>query len=132
MHFTKVFFLLTATTIVSASELYIRAAYSTLNTEDLLEVRDEEPFARDELLRRGELFLEPGEPLGGWSSLEKRTVHCANQGKITRPKYDPNCLPTASKGYRSAHNCKNLGGKSYLCVQGGQATCYVSVILVLC
>ena len=122
-------FLLTTTAIVSASELYIRAVYTPLNTEDLLEVRDEELLIRDELYRRGELVLDPGEPLGGWSVLEARdTQHCSNKGKLKRPKYHPDCLPSDSRGFRSAHNCKRSGGKTYLCVQRNVATCYVSMI----
>ena len=103
-------------------DLFARDEYSSLHSRDLLDIRDDDLLARDELLRRGELFLGPGEPLGGFSVLETRTTACGNQGKIGRPKYDPNCLPSNSKGYKSAHNCQ---GKSYLCVIGGKATCYV-------
>lgn len=53
----------------------------------------------------------------------KRTTSCGNQGKISRNKFDPKCLPSKSKGFKSAHNCQ---GKSYLCVLSGQANCYVS------
>lgn len=52
----------------------------------------------------------------------KRTTACGNKGQISRNKYDPKCLPSNSKGWKSAHNCQ---GKSYLCVLSGQATCYV-------
>jgi hypothetical protein len=54
-------------------------------------------------------------------------IACGNQGQIGRNKYDPNCLPANSKGWKSAHNCK---GKSYLCVLSGQATCYVSKFII--
>lgn len=52
----------------------------------------------------------------------RRTTYCRNDGKISRDKYDPDCLPSNSKGFKSAHNCK---GKSYLCVLSGKAHCYV-------
>ena len=52
---------------------------------------------------------------------------CKNQGQIGRNKYDPNCLPANSKGYKSSHNCASKGHKSYLCVENDVATCYVSL-----
>lgn len=55
----------------------------------------------------------------------RATKNCANCGRIKRAKYGPvNCNPYYSRGYRSAHNCYNSNGKSYLCVQSGIATCY--------
>ncbi len=33
------------------------------------------------------------------------------------------CDPSDSKGLKSAHNCKNSGGKYYLCKQGDTWTC---------
>ena len=71
-------------------------------------------------------------------------VSCRNDGKIGRDKYDPqyvscsnvrqllcfltgalcSCLPANSKGKKSSHNCVNSGGKSYLCVLSGAATCH--------
>ncbi|KAI0595157.1 hypothetical protein F4775DRAFT_383311 [Biscogniauxia sp. FL1348] len=56
----------------------------------------------------------------------KGTNHCSNIAKIKRvkPEYKGNCNPANSRGFRSAHNCKNDSGKSYLCVQDNKATCY--------
>ncbi|CAH0044876.1 unnamed protein product, partial [Clonostachys solani] len=54
------------------------------------------------------------------------TIRCSNQGRIKRFKkeYDGKCSPSNSRGFLSAHNCKNKDGKSYLCVQNRRATCY--------
>lgn len=50
---------------------------------------------------------------------------CQNCGKIKKKaKFNGGCDPAKSKGYRSSHNCKNAGGKSYLCVRDGVAHCY--------
>lgn len=55
----------------------------------------------------------------------RATRHCSNCGRIKRAKYGPvNCNPSYSVGYRSAHNCYNRSGSTYLCVQGGVATCW--------
>ena len=56
----------------------------------------------------------------------RATIHCANCAKIKRVKaeYKGACNPANSKGTKGAHNCP---GKSYLCVQGGVATCYKSI-----
>ncbi|KAF9894570.1 hypothetical protein FE257_006455 [Aspergillus nanangensis] len=57
-----------------------------------------------------------------------KDIRCENCGKIKKdkPKFGGYCSPRSSKGYRSSHECsgKNVGGKSYLCVQNGVATCY--------
>lgn len=61
-----------------------------------------------------------------------RTIHCTNNGYINRdkPKYGSRCQRSDSMRRRmGAHNCVNAGGRSYLCVQGGVATCYVSPTL---
>lgn len=60
--------------------------------------------------------------------LARDTIKCSNDGYIKRVKkeYHGKCNPKNSKRTKSAHNCKNLGGKSYLCVQKKKATCYVS------
>ncbi|KAE8150340.1 hypothetical protein BDV25DRAFT_112730 [Aspergillus avenaceus] len=49
--------------------------------------------------------------------------HCSNCAKIKKKKarFGKNCDPAKSLGWKSSHNCK---GTSYLCVQGGKATCY--------
>jgi hypothetical protein len=61
----------------------------------------------------------------------RATQHCSNDGNIKRvkPEYKGKCAPTNSKGFASAHNCKNKSGRSYLCVQNKKATCYVGFIL---
>ncbi len=60
------------------------------------------------------------------SSLQPRaTRHCSNTGKLT--KAVGKCNPSNSKGFKSAHNCKNRGGKRYYCVQGGKGTCYTNL-----
>lgn len=59
----------------------------------------------------------------------RQTVHCSNQGSIRRvkPEYQGKCNPANSVGRGSANNCHgSRGGRSYLCVQSNQATCYVS------
>ncbi|KAL8636155.1 MAG: hypothetical protein Q9228_006419, partial [Teloschistes exilis] len=62
-------------------------------------------------------------PLLSGLSLKPRTINCANCGKIkkAKDKFNGICDPANSKGYKSSHNCKNAGGKSYLCVIGGEA-----------
>lgn len=61
----------------------------------------------------------------------RNTKHCSNNALIgtDKEKYGTLCQRSDSLGYRSAHNCKNLGGSSYLCVQCGVAHCYVSIRL---
>ncbi|KAF2826197.1 hypothetical protein CC86DRAFT_406490 [Ophiobolus disseminans] len=56
----------------------------------------------------------------------RATKHCSNIAPIKRVKkeYKGKCDPKNSKGWASGHNCKNKSGKSYLCVQGGKATCH--------
>jgi hypothetical protein len=48
---------------------------------------------------------------------------CKNCAKIktAKAKFNGNCNPANSKGWKSSHNCP---GKSYLCVENGVATCY--------
>jgi hypothetical protein len=68
-----------------------------------------------------------------FESLETRaTIKCSNVAKIKRVKaeYKGKCDPANSKGFKSAHNCQNKSGKSYLCVQNNKATCYVSVVFL--
>jgi hypothetical protein len=76
---------------------------------------------------------------------DRGQTSCRNDGIIGRDKYDPqyvschnirqllvpdssvcSCLPGSSKGKKSSHNCVGIGGKSYLCVLSGKATCYTS------
>lgn len=60
----------------------------------------------------------------------RNTRHCSNNALIGRDllKYQNKCQMSDSLGWRSAHNCKNRGGSSYLCVQCQRAHCYVSII----
>ena len=61
------------------------------------------------------------------------TKHCANNELIgsDKAKYGKKCQKSDSKGYKSAHNCKNRGGSSYLCVQCQKAHCYIRRIINL-
>ncbi|KAK0212308.1 hypothetical protein DFS33DRAFT_16917 [Desarmillaria ectypa] len=44
--------------------------------------------------------------------------------RLTRTTiHGPSCDPDSSAGIKSAHNCKNSGGKYYLCKQGTTWTC---------
>ncbi|KAF9568727.1 hypothetical protein CPC08DRAFT_353267 [Agrocybe pediades] len=53
------------------------------------------------------------------------TNHCSNSGKLNTNKFaDQGCDPARSKGFGSAHNCKNKGFKAYFCYQNGISTCY--------
>ncbi len=63
----------------------------------------------------------------------RNTRHCSNNALIRsdKEKYGDLCQRSDSVGRRSAHNCKNLGGSSYLCVQCGEAHCYVSACIRL-
>ncbi|KAH6627492.1 hypothetical protein F5144DRAFT_575995 [Chaetomium tenue] len=56
----------------------------------------------------------------------RNTRHCSNNALVgsDKLKYDSSCQKSDSIGRRSAHNCKNRGGSSYLCVQCGVAHCY--------
>lgn len=58
--------------------------------------------------------------------IARDTRHCANNAPISKDKekFFPGCQRSRSLGYLSAHNCRNRGGRSYLCVQGGVATCH--------
>ncbi|KAK0454391.1 hypothetical protein EV421DRAFT_1756659 [Armillaria borealis] len=54
------------------------------------------------------------------------TNHCSNGAKIDKDETrwaSDGCDPSDSKGLKSAHNCKNAGGKYYLCKQGDTWTC---------
>ena len=63
----------------------------------------------------------------------RNTQHCSNLALVgsDKLKYGSACQRSDSIGRRSAHNCKNQGGSSYLCVQCGEAHCYVSLGLHL-
>ena len=60
----------------------------------------------------------------------RNTQHCSNNALVgsDKLKYGSACQRSDSVGRRSAHNCKNRGGSSYLCVQCGVAHCYVSLL----
>ncbi|PBK87046.1 hypothetical protein ARMGADRAFT_1086168 [Armillaria gallica] len=54
------------------------------------------------------------------------TNYCSNGAKIDKDENtwaSDGCDPSDSKGLKSAHNCKNSGGKYYLCKQGDTWTC---------
>lgn len=63
---------------------------------------------------------------------ERAQTHCSNKAFIgkDKDKYKGKCQKSKSKGWASGHNCKDKGGKSYLCVQNNKATCYVSIYLL--
>ncbi|KAF4614591.1 hypothetical protein D9613_003442 [Agrocybe pediades] len=66
------------------------------------------------------------EPAGDLEEFFTRgTRHCSNIAKIKRPtRYEAEgCVPEKSKGFASMHNCKNKGGRAYMCVQSGQSFC---------
>ena len=64
----------------------------------------------------------------------RNTRHCSNNALIgsDKEKYGSSCQKSDSIGRRSAHNCKNRGGSSYLCVQCGVAHCYVRTYTLCC
>ena len=82
-------------------------------------------LAADELVLDEIVDVDMNEALAERDSLAGPTP-CGNKGKIKRVKkeYKGACNPKDSKGFRSSHNCKNAGGKSYLCVINNKATCY--------
>ncbi|KAK0459269.1 uncharacterized protein EV420DRAFT_1539246 [Desarmillaria tabescens] len=54
------------------------------------------------------------------------TKYCSNGGTIAKDNETwtkKGCDPASSAGIKSAHNCKNSGGKYYLCKQGATWTC---------
>ncbi|KLU83076.1 hypothetical protein MAPG_02143 [Magnaporthiopsis poae ATCC 64411] len=61
---------------------------------------------------------------------KRATIRCTNSAPIKKDKakFAPGCQHTnrrrTGRPMISAHNCKNDGGRSYLCVQSGVATCY--------
>lgn len=65
---------------------------------------------------------------GSNNTSNRKTHYCSNIALIQsdKEKYGTLCQHSHSIAQWSAHNCVNLGGKSYLCVQCGVAHCYVS------
>ncbi|KAK0212290.1 hypothetical protein DFS33DRAFT_15956 [Desarmillaria ectypa] len=54
------------------------------------------------------------------------TKYCSNGETIEKDNdtwAKKGCDPDSSAGLKSAHNCKNSGGKYYLCKQGATWTC---------
>ena len=55
--------------------------------------------------------------------------NCLNSGGSLTQVYGK-CDPSKSKGIKSAHNCKNIGGKYYYCkVAKNEGQCIVSIWL---
>ncbi|KAL8774638.1 MAG: hypothetical protein Q9203_004122, partial [Teloschistes exilis] len=98
------------------------------DTGDYLSYKCSGSSKRGLLTRNTDLIEKRDTPLLSGLSLKPRTINCANCGKIkkAKDKFNGICDPANSKGYKSSHNCKNAGGKSYLCVIGGEAKCYSS------
>lgn len=70
---------------------------------------------------------------GSMNTYNRNTNHCSNIARIKsdKEKYGNLCGHSHSIGWKSAHNCVNWGGKSYLCVQCGVAHCFVSDLAFL-
>ncbi|KAL8628979.1 hypothetical protein Q9189_005320 [Teloschistes chrysophthalmus] len=62
----------------------------------------------------------------GTNPPEPQLLNCKNCAKIktAKDKFNGNCDPANSKGFKSSHNCE---GSSYLCVHDGVAQCYRAV-----
>jgi hypothetical protein len=77
----------------------------------------------------GDLEMEVVDANVSPSLVPRKLTSCGNQGQIKRlkNKFKGGCDPKKSKGFRSAHNCGRTGGKGYMCVLGGKATCYTNL-----
>jgi hypothetical protein len=125
------FSLPTAVVLFCATTVFALPQADSFDANNLA-IRDDEVISLDV----GDLFTRDAEEIevedidldeDDFESLAARaTKHCSNDGLIKRIKkeYKGKCAPKNSKGKLSAHNCKNKGGKSYLCVQGKKAQCY--------